>query len=299
MQNPHPGLPEIEYIKPASLEEASKFLAAHAGEARPFLGGTDTFVRMRDGVWKDKYLVDVKGLDGTAQVSFDPQKGLTIGAGVPMNRVEAMPEVREHYPLLAEAIRTVASYQLRNRATIVGNICNASPAGDTIGACMLYGGVLKVFGADGVREEPLATFFKGPGKTNLKPGDIALSLHLPLPPKGHVGRYIKVARNKLGDLAIVGVSVLGYPDAAVTSGFRFLIALASVAPVPLRVPAAEKVLAEKGIDEATIAEAAQIAMDSCSPIDDVRGSAQYRKHMVRNMTRRAVTEVWQKLTQAA
>jgi CO/xanthine dehydrogenase FAD-binding subunit len=295
MHNPHPGLPELDYVKPASLEEASRFLTAHAGEARPFLGATDCIVRLRDGAWKAKYLVDVKGLDGTRKLEFDPQKGLTIGAAVSMNEVSAHPDVQHVYPMLVEACHWVASYQLRSRATIVGNICNASPAGDTIGAAMLYDGVLKVFGPNGYRDEPLAGFFKGPGRTTLQPGDIAVSLFLPLPPAGHFARYIKLGRNRLGDLAIVGVTVLGYPDRSAPSGLRFRIHLASVAPVPLRAVAAEDVLAAKKIDEAAIAEAAQAAMDSCKPIDDTRGSARYRKLMVRNLTRSAVTAVWTKI----
>ena len=135
----HPALPEFEYIRPATLVEASEFLSHHPDEARPFLGGTDVFVRMRDGFITPKFLVDVKNLDGTNDLRFDPQAGLTIGAAVNMNRVIASPDVQAHYPLLAEACRSVASYQLRTRATIVGNICNASPAGDTIGACLVFG----------------------------------------------------------------------------------------------------------------------------------------------------------------
>jgi carbon-monoxide dehydrogenase medium subunit len=156
--------------------------------------------------------VDIKGLEGMNDVSFDPEGGLTIGSGVNMNRVAAMPEVQEHYPVLTEAIESVASYQLRNRATIVGNICNASPAGDTIGACLLLDGVLTIRGKDGKRQQPLETFFRGPGKTALKTGDIAASLHLPLPPKDLKGKYLKLGRNKLSDLSIVGVTVVGYPE---------------------------------------------------------------------------------------
>jgi carbon-monoxide dehydrogenase medium subunit len=285
----------MDYVKPASLEEASRFLAAHAGEARPFLGATDCIVRLRDGAWKAKYLVDVKGLDGTRALEFDPQKGLTIGAAVSMNHVSAHADIQKVYPMLVEACHWVASYQLRSRATVVGNICNASPAGDTIGAAMLYEGVLKIYGPNGYRDEPLANFFKGPGKTNLQPGDIAVSLFLPLPPAGHAARYVKLGRNRLGDLAIVGVTVLGYPDRSAPSGLRFRIHLASVAPVPLRASTAEAVLAVKKIDEGVIAEAAQAAMDASKPIDDTRGSARYRKQMVRNLTRSAVTDVWTKI----
>ncbi|MBI3763365.1 MAG: xanthine dehydrogenase family protein subunit M [Chloroflexi bacterium] len=295
MMNPLPGLPEFDYVKPASLAEASRFLAEHPGEARPFMGGTDTFVRMRDGFWKEKYLVDVKGLDGTNEIKFDPASGLTIGAAVNMNQVIASEPVKEHYHLLAEAAHTVASYQLRTRATIVGNICNASSAGDTIGACLVLNGSLRVHGVGGARTEPLTTFFKGPGQTALKPGDIVTALLFPVAPEGWAGKYIKLGRNTLSDLAIVGVTALGYPDRSAPSGYRFRLALASVAPVPLVPTQAELILAEKPIDEATIADAAEAAMNACTPIDDVRGGAHYRKLMVRNLTRKAVSEVWERI----
>lgn len=292
MHNPTPGLPEFDYVKPASLAEASEFLADHQGQARPFMGGTDTFVRMRDGFWKEKYIVDVKNLDGMSEISFDPAIGLTIGAAVAMNKVVASPEVNDHYPLLAEAARSVASFQLRSRATIVGNICNASPAGDTIGACIVYGGILTVHGVDGVRKESLSSFFVGPGKSVLKPGDIATAITFPPPPAGHAGKYLKLGRNALSDLAIVGVTVLGYPDGESASGYRFRVALASVAPTPLVAAEAGNILAENPITAEVIAEAAQAAMDSCTPIDDVRGSGRYRKFMIRNLTQRGVTEVF-------
>lgn len=292
----HPGLPEFNYLKPTTVKEASAFLAQHAGEARAFIGGTDTFVRMRDGAWQDKYLVDVKGLPGMNDVKFDLAKGLTVGAAVNMNRLIASPEVNEHYPVLAEAAHTVASYQLRTRATIAGNICNASPAGDTIGSCLVLDAKLRVHGVAGDRVEalPLRAFFKGPGKTILKAGDIVTAVEFPLPPQGAQGKYIKLGRNAIGDLAIVGVTALGYPDQT-PSGYRFLVALASVAPTPLLLDVA--LLSEKPITEETINEAADFAMKAVTPIDDVRGSARYRKLIVRNLTRKALIEVWKRLTQ--
>jgi carbon-monoxide dehydrogenase medium subunit len=291
----HPTLPEFDYVKPTTLVEASQLLVDHAGEARPLLGGTDIFVRMRDGVWEDKYLVDVKALEGLDGITFDPTAGLTIGAACNMNRVSADPQVSEQYSVLAEAIESVASYQLRSRATIVGNICNASPAGDTIGACILLDGVLKVFGPAGVRQEPLSNFFCGPGETNLKSGDIVISLQLPLPPQGLVGRYFKLGRNEASDLSIVGVTVVGYPDADSVSGFRIRLALASVAPVPLEVKEVEALLGSNPITPQLLETAAQVAMDTCTPIDDVRASARYRKFMVRNISRKVLTDVWSSL----
>jgi CO/xanthine dehydrogenase FAD-binding subunit len=295
MINPHPGLPELEYVKPATLAEASKFLAEHEGISRPFAGGTDNFVRLRDGVLKLDFLVDIKGLDGTREISFDPKKGLTIGAAVTMNTVATNPDVLKHYPNLAEAAQSVASYQLRNRATVIGNICNASPAGDTIGTCLVLNGVLKVHGINGFRDIPLNNFFLAPGRTVLKPGDVVVSITLPVPPKGFIGTYKKLGRNMIGDLSIVGVTAMGYPAKESPSGYQFRIALASVAPIPFEAFKAEAILSEKKITDELITKAADVAMESVTPIDDVRGSARYRKFMVRNLTREALTEVWKKL----
>lgn len=300
---PHPSLPEFDYIHPTTLAEASDFLARHPGDARPFLGGTDLLVRMRDGFLHARYLVDVKHLDGTQLLHFNPgeervtEPGLTIGAAVNMNAIIASPEVQAHYPLLAEACRSVASYQLRTRATLAGNLCNASPAGDTIGACLVFQGVLSVHGIHGLRKEPVSSFFLGPGKNWLHPGDIVTSLHFPLPPPESRGIYLKLGRNKLSDLAIVGVTVLGYPDSSTLSGYRFRVALASVAPVPLLASQAEAYLAEHSLSPDTLLRAAQLAADACSPIDDVRGSARYRRAMIRNLTHRGLEAVSRQLSQ--
>ncbi len=293
--NTHPTLPEFDYVRPESLIEASDFLVRHATDARPFLGGTDVFVRMRDGLLTPKFLVDVKSLPGMNDLYFDPLSGLIIGAAVNMNRVIANPEVRKHYSLLVDACRSVASYQLRTRATIIGNICNASPAGDTLGASLAFEGVLHIHGSDGVRRESLADFFLGPGKTRLKTGDVATALHLPLPPAGSIGIYLKLGRNKLSDLSIVGVTAFGYPEPAALSGYRFHLILASVAPVPFVAKEAEAYLSNTPITSDSIYEAACLAAEACAPIDDVRGSVRYRKQMVKNLSARALSEIWEKL----
>lgn len=293
--NAHPELPEFDYVRLATLVEASRFLADHAGEARPLLGGTDIFVRMRDGFWRDRYLVDVKILDGTGKIEFNPETGLTLGAAVNMNQVIGSPDVQQHYSLLAEACRSVASYQLRTRATVVGNVCNASPAGDTIGACLALGGVAIIHNVDGFRQVPLTDFFVGPGKTILQPGDIVTAIRFPPPPKGGAGVYIKLGRNRMSDLAIVGVTVFAHPDASVAAGYRFHIALASVAPVPLLVPQAGDYLANHPITAGAFEEASSIAQQASNPIDDVRSSARYRKVMVRRLTRRALEIAWNKM----
>jgi carbon-monoxide dehydrogenase medium subunit len=220
---------------------------------------------------------------------------LTIGAGVNMNRVMASLEVQKYYPLLFDACRSVASYQLRTRATIVGNICNASPAGDTIGACLVLDGVLKIHSVDGFREHPLASFFLGPGKTVLQLSDIVTSIQLPLPPKNSAGTYIKLGRNKWSDLSIVGVTAFGHADSKAASGYRFRVALASVAPVPLLVTTVQDYLSATPISPEAFKQAGRLAEEACTPIDDVRGSARYRKAMVRRLTTRALETVWSRM----
>ncbi len=297
MINPYPGLPKIEYIKPISLSDASQFLADHEGSAKVFLGGTDILVKLRNGVLKLDYLVDIKGLEGTTDLSFDPEKGLVIGAAVTMNQVAKHPDIIKYYPNLVQAVNAVASYQLRNRATIIGNICNASPAGDTIGTCMILDGAVNIKGTKNEHAMPLTEFFLGPGRTDLMEDEIVTSITIPPPPTGMVGIYKKLGRNKISDLSIVGVAALGFPNAKSPSGYSFKIALASVAPVPMKALEAEAILAKKAISGATIDEAADAAMNATTPIDDVRSSARYRKLMVRNLVREALTELVIKLKQ--
>jgi carbon-monoxide dehydrogenase medium subunit len=156
--------------------------------------------------------------------------------------------------------------------------------------------VLNIQGVNGARQEPLKSFFLGPGKTTLKPGDIVTAIRFPVPPRGCAGRYLKLGRNQLSDLSIVGVTALGYPDPACSSGFRFRLALASVAPVPFLPVEVETYLANNPITADAIQEAARLAAEACTPIDDVRSSARYRKQMVNKLSARALTSVWQKLS---
>ena len=295
MQTPNPGLPAFDYLKPASLAEASRFLIEHPGEAHPFMGGTDIFVRMRDGFVRPHTLVDVKDLPAMRDVRYDEGAGLIVGAAVTMNGLALHPDVQAHYPLLAEAANSVASYQLRNRATLGGNLCNASPAADTGPAVHVLEGRLTLYGPDGEREMTVAEFTLGPGQTAMRPGELLTSIRFPVPPPGCTGRYLKLGRNRAGDLAIAGVAVLGFPDGDAPSGYRFRIALASVAPVTLRAGEAETVLAQNSPGEETFALAAEKAMQAATPIDDVRASATYRRAMVRNLTLRGLRDIWTQL----
>jgi CO/xanthine dehydrogenase FAD-binding subunit len=295
MHMPNPGLTEFDYVKPTSLAEASRFLAEHSDEACPFMGGTDTFVRIRDGFICPQIVVDVKHLPGMRDILYDERTGLMIGAAATMNKVARHPEIQDHYPLLAEAANSVASYQVRNRATIGGNLCNGSPAADTAPATLVLEGQIVLYGPDGEREVPAEEFFLGPGRTAVQAGELMTAIRFPVPPAGSGGRYLKLGRNKIGDLSIVGVAILGFPDGAAPSGYRFRIALASVAPVPLRALEAEEVLAANSPGEETFTLAAEKAMQAATPIDDVRASAAYRKAMVRNLTLRGLRDVWGQL----
>jgi CO/xanthine dehydrogenase FAD-binding subunit len=288
---PTPGLPSFDYIKPTSPQEVTKLLLKRNGDARLFMGGTDVFVRMRDGFFVPKLLIDVKRLPGMTDIKFTKRAGMSIGAGVDMNTIARHPAVIENYPLLVQAIESVASYQLRTRATMGGNLCNASPAADTAPAALVLGANLVLHGRRGERVVPASEFFLGPGKNAIKHGEFLLRIEIPPIPKGAVGRYLKLGRNAHGDLAIVGIAILGYPDKKAKSGFSFRIALASVAPTPIRVPSAEAILSASLITPDVIQSAADAAMETAKPIDDVRSSAAYRKAMVKALTKRAVNEV--------
>jgi CO/xanthine dehydrogenase FAD-binding subunit len=292
---PSPGLPSFDYVRARDPAEVSALLLEHGDRARLLMGGTDIFVQMRDGVLKPDIIIDVKALPGMTAINFDPAAGLQVGAAVNMNAMAAYPSVKTHYPLLVQAIETVASYQLRTRATIGGNLCNASPAADTAPAALVLEAQCVVWGPGGERMIPAVEFFLGVRKTALQPGEFMTRIDIPLPPESWAGRYIKLGRNAGGDLAIVGVAVMGYPDASAASGYRFRLALASVAPTPLRVPTAEALLADHPITAELFAEAASAAQNAATPIDDLRGSARYRKAMVRNLTQRALADVWQQL----
>jgi len=290
-----PGLPSFDYVRAGTRDEVVRLLEQYGGTARLLMGGTDVFVRMRDGFIRPQIAIDVKHLPGMRDILYDARAGLTVGAAATMNQVARHPDVQAHYPPLAEAANSVASYQLRNRATLGGNLCNGSPAADTAPAALVLEGRIVLYGVDGEREVPAGEFFLGPGKTALRPGELMTAIRFPIPPARAVGRYLKLGRNQAGDLSIVGIAVLGFPDETASSGYRFRIGLASVAPLPLRALKAEVILATNPPGEEIFALAAEKAMGAATPIDDVRASAAYRKAMVRALTLRGLRDVWERL----
>jgi carbon-monoxide dehydrogenase medium subunit len=266
------------------------------------MGGTDLLPKIRDGVMRPDLLVDVKHLPEMQRVAYDEGTGLTVGAAVTMNEVARHPTIRERYPLLSEAATAVGSYQLRNRATLGGNLCNASPCADGALATLVLQGNLVLCGRLGVREVPIGAFFLGPSETVLESGEFLTAIRFPAPPAGAVGRHLKLSRNRLGDLSLVSVDVLGFPlaeDSArpggASPGYGFRVGLGSVAPTVVRASEAEAVLANSPPAEKTFTLAAEKAMEPAVPIDDVRARADYRRAMVRNLTLRGLREVWERL----
>lgn len=286
-----PGLPAFDYVRPSTADQVISLLQEHGAAAKLLMGGTDLFPGLRDGVFRPRVVVDVKHLPGLRALTYEEETGLTIGAAVTMNQLASHPDVKAYYPLLAEAANTVASYQIRNRATLGGNLCNASPCADTSPASLLLQTELLLCGPEGERSVPAGRFFLGPGQTALQPGELLTTLRIPPPPARPAARYLKLGRCKAGDLSLVGVAVLGYP-AETVSGVRFLIGLGSVAPVPLRALEAEELLAKHSPGEQTFARAADATAGVARPITDVRGSAGYQQAMVRTLTLRGLRDVW-------
>ncbi len=286
------GMPAFDYVRAESIEQASSLLLDESTDSRLFMGGTDLFVQMRAGARSPGLLVDVKHLPGMNDIQLKSDGGLHVGAAVNLNALARHGDVAEHFSLLTEAAKSVGSYQLRSRATMGGNLCNASPAADTAPAALVLGARLIARSAKDERSIPAEAFFLGPGENALQQGEILVRIEIPAPAEGSVGRYLKLGRNAAGDLAIVGVAALGFPDGDAPSGYRFRLALSSVAPTPLLVPEVENILAEETVDEERILAAAKAAQQAARPIDDVRASAEYRSAMVEVFAGRALQAVW-------
>lgn len=268
----------FEYFEPATLAEASRLLA---GGGQALAGGTDLLVEIKEQLRRADRVVNIKKIPGIGGLSFDPRHGLRIGALVTAREVELDTVVLEKYASLAQAARELGSIQVRNRATIVGNVCRASPSADTLPPLIADGAIIQLHGANGARELPLEQFFTGPGKTVLRPDELVTGLVVPAPPPRTGKVYIKHGRRKAMELATVGVAVTLTRDADVR------IVLGAVAPTPIRARAAEEILKK---DPKALGQAAAAAMAEARPISNVRASAEYRREMVRVLTRRAIEQ---------
>ena len=272
---------DLDYLAPSAVEDAVA-LRASLPSAAFLLGGTDLLPQMRSGRRSPETLIDLKRIAELHEIRENADGGLSIGAAVPLADVEAHPLVLARYPLLAECAKTVGAWPLRQRATLAGNVCNASPAADTAVALLALDAVVNVASTTGRLAMAISELFLGPGQTALMPGDLVTDVVLPGSAAGFRGSYQRLSRRKGMDLATVGVLV--GKRGGDTASWR--VALAAVAPTPLRVRAAEELLAAKGA--AAAREAASLAVEACRPITDLRGSAEYRREMVGVLVRRGV-----------
>lgn len=279
----------FEYVVPGSIKEACQFLVEHGADARIFNGGTDVVIRVRDGHWNPKYLVDIKRIPALKELAYDDVNGLTIGATVTLNQLGSLEAVHQYYPVLIEGAHVVGSLQVRNRGTLVGNICNASPLADTAPALLVYGADVTIANVDGERVVPIQEFFVGPGKTVVQPGEIVTKVTIP-PVHNGEGKYFKHARRKAVDLSSVGVAVLVVgKDGNHVDEVR--IALGAVAPTPVRAKHAEALLQNATVTPELLEQVKEAIGNDISPISDIRASKEFRLEISKVLTKRGIAEI--------
>jgi len=281
-------LQAFDYATVRSVEEAVSLLAKHGDQARALAGGTDLIVAVREGRRKVALMVDIKGIPEVNQLTYDAAQGLTIGAAVPCYRIYDHQEIAAAYPGLIDAFSLIGGTAIQGRASVGGNLCNASPAADTIPALIVHETTCVIAGPNGKREMPVEQFCTGPGRTALQNGEFLVALRMPAPQPNSGGQYLRfIPRNEM-DIAVVGVGARVVLNQGQTAFVSARIALGAVAPTPLFVEAAGAVLAGKPVSDDSIQQAAEAAQAAARPIDDMRGTAQYRKHLVGVLTRRAL-----------
>jgi carbon-monoxide dehydrogenase medium subunit len=276
----------FEYFAPTTLDEAVTLLRDNSG-ARPLAGGTDLVVQMKEGATRFPYpagIVNLRGVSELRGVDFSESEGLRIGAGATMSEIVESSAVRERYPALADGAGVVGSLQTMNMATVGGNLCNAAPSADTAPALLVYEAKAVIVGPSGRREVPLAELFLGPGKTVLAEDELLAELRLAVPAAGSGAAYQRHTPRKQMDIAVVGVATLLTIEGGTISDAR--IALGAVAPTPIRAAKAEAALRGQAPGSEAFARAGETAAGECSPIQDIRGSPEFRRHLVRVMTER-------------
>ncbi len=278
----------FDYLEPHTRRQALSMLQKYGDQARVVAGCTDFLVRWRTGAWNPQYVVNLQHIPGLDRVSYSARRGLRLGALVTVQTLESHPLVREHYPALAASAASFAGVQIRNLATVGGNVCNASPAGDTLPALLAFDAQCKIVGPEAERWVPLDQFFKGPGSTLVQQGEILTELSLPPPVKNSGSLYIKHSPRGAMDISAVGVaSVVSLRDGGRICD-NVKIALGSVAPTPIRAYRAEDLLRGQTITPALLQAAAQESQNIASPIDDVRASGAYRKTVVAALVQRTL-----------
>jgi carbon-monoxide dehydrogenase medium subunit len=278
---------EFRYLEPQSVAEACRMLAEYGGRAKLLAGGTDLVVQMNAGRHRPEAVIFVGRLPELRGIRFDERTGLTVGPLATMRELELHPVVRERYPTLARGAAEVGSVQIRNLATLGGNLCNASPSADTSPSLLALEAHVRCAGTGGERVVPIGQFWTGPGRTDLKPDEMVTGIQLPTPAEGTRSFYYKLAVRKAMDLAMVGIAVSLVRRNSHCEDVR--IALGAVAPTVIRAADAESFIEGAEFTPERIDE--RLAEAAAQPIDDQRASADYRRAMVRTLTRRALSQL--------
>jgi aerobic carbon-monoxide dehydrogenase medium subunit len=284
----------MDYFEPKTVGEAVSLLAKYGAEAKVIAGGTDMLVDMK---YKEEpgCLINIKKIPGLSSIQ-ENGGSLRIGALTTIRDVETNILVRDKLTVLWESSHQFASLQIRNTATIGGNICRASPSGETLAPLLVLEAKGKCVSADGEKTEPFSSLFQGPGKTSLGSKGLLTEIDVPYPAPGSKSAYLKHAVRGAMDIAMVGVAVLVTPDATKNNVQDVRIGLGAVAPTPIRATKTEALLRGKPLNAALIKEAAAMAAAESSPIDDQRSSAENRRWIVEALTRRGLTQTWKAAT---
>lgn len=276
----------FELAVPESVDECVRLLAGRGADAKLVAGGTDLLPQMKNGVVWPACVVDLSGVADLRVLAPDDGQGLRVGASVTARELECDTRVRSQYLGLSESGAVVGSLQIRHLATVGGNLCNAAPSADMAPPLLALDAVAVIAGPTGRRRVPLREFFLGVRRTVLAPDELLVELVVPAPAPGSGGSYIRHTPRRELDIAVVGVASEVTLKAGVCA--KAGIALAAVAPIPLRATAAEQALQGQPLTDAQIERAAALAADAASPISDQRGSAEFRRHLVRVLTRRTL-----------
>lgn len=279
----------FEYAEPSSLQGASELLQRYAGSASLMAGGTDLMVMMKEHVRAPSHVINLKKIPGLDDFSYSVGSGLRIGALVTTRQIETSGITLQHYASLAKACTDFASIQVRSRATLVGNICRASPSADSLPTLIADAALLHIHGSQGKRQCLVENFIQGPGCTALATDEVVTHVDIPAPRPRTGKAYIKHGRRTQMELATVGVAVSLTLDAEGRVTHANII-LAAVGPTPVRATAAQMLLEGYFPDERQVAAASLAAAAASAPISDVRASADYRRDMVRVLTARALTQ---------
>jgi carbon-monoxide dehydrogenase medium subunit len=281
-------LNDFAYAAPTTLSEAAALLAQWGERARCLAGGTDILVQLREHLREAEMVVDVKKIAELAAVEWSADSGLSLGAAAPCYRIYEDGTLSMAYGALADATRIVGGWQIQSRASVGGNLCNSSPAADTIPPLIVHQAVAEILGKDGSREVPVAEFCTGPGKNVLRPDELLVRLRLPAPPARSGSAYQRfIPRNEM-DIAVAGAASWVRLNDARDTIEEARIALCAVAPTPVVAEEASQSLAGQPATEGSYIKAGELARQVATPISDMRGTDEYRRHLVGVLVKRTL-----------